>query len=140
MLATAFQIHVGLEGLFFAAKFLALGNHRAGGGAGINPDIERVVGFCGCFRAFPIGRFESAPEFGGGFFKPNIGAMLLDQGGGVARDVRMAWMAAVRRESLAMRRFWTWRSRAKSWSATVSPRVRRDKAPPENSIGERLRA
>ena len=79
MLVAAFQIHVGLPTVL--SRFLRMLQFRAAHqdgarrGTGINPDIERVVGFGGGFRAFPIGRFHQRPKFSRGFFEPDIRAV-----------------------------------------------------------------
>ena len=94
MLVGAFEINVRLPikcGVRSAgcgmAKFRAAHQDGAGGTAGIDPDVERVVGFGGGGCAFPIGGFHQSPQFGGGFFEPDVRAVLFDQGGGVADDL-----------------------------------------------------
>ena len=47
-------------------------------------------------RPFPIGRLERGPQLGGGLLEPDIRAVLLDQGGGVAHDLRVEDRVALR--------------------------------------------
>ena len=61
--------------------------HGARRRAGINPHVQRVVGFGGGFRAFPILRLHERPKFGGGFFEPDVRAVFFNQIGGVADDL-----------------------------------------------------
>src|SRR5206468_3029256 len=48
---------------------------------------ERVVGLGNRVWLVPISRLEGGPEFGGGFFEPNVRAMFLDQVSGLADDL-----------------------------------------------------
>jgi hypothetical protein len=79
MLVGAFQIHVGLERQAGTGEFRASRCDGPGRGSGINPNVERVVGFRGRFGATPFLRLQRRPQFRGGFLEPDVRAVFFDE-------------------------------------------------------------
>lgn len=86
MLIAAFEVHVRLP-LAPALEFGASHENGAGGGTGVDPDVERVLGFGNRIGTRPGGGFDLLPEIGGRFFEPDIGTELVNQIGDIANHL-----------------------------------------------------